>query len=111
MKLFLAAGAVALGFVVVMLGGPWIGMGNQLLLYRYFAPKTEAVRREVFEQSKAYRQGLAQELQNMQFQYEQASPEHKAVLRSVILRRVADVPNDVLTSDLQAFVSSLRREQ
>ena len=95
----------------LLFGLPWAFTGNSLALFRYFAPKYEQARRETFEQSKAYRQGMIQELQNMQFQYEQASPDHRAALRSVILHRVADVPDDALTGDLRAFVAQLRSER
>jgi len=98
-----------IGAIVFVLAIGWLATGNQFFLYKVFAPKTEAVRRETFEQSKAYRQGLVQELQNMQFQYEQATPEHKAALRSIILRRATDMPEDALTTDLRVFVSQLRR--
>ena len=108
MKVFVQIAAVFITVVLVMAGAGWIVEGNQFFLYQYFAPKTEAVRRETFEQSKAYRQGLVQELQNMQFQYEQASPEHRSALRSIILRRVADVPDDALTTELRIFISTLR---
>lgn len=107
--LLLVVGTVA--FIAALVVLSWVAQGNAFALYRYFAPKTEAVRRETFEQSKAYRQGLVQELQNMQFQYEQATPDHRAALRSIILRRVADVPDDALTVDLRAFISTLRRAQ
>src|SRR3990167_3206169 len=94
-------GAVVLSFVV-LLGLPWVFMGNDFFLYRYFAPKKEAVRRQVFEETKSYRQGMIQELQNMQFQYEQANPTQKSALRSIILHRSADVPEDALTPSLNS---------
>lgn len=87
----------------------WIAQGNDFFLYRTFAPKYEQVRRETFEQTKSYRQGMIQELQNMQFQYEQADEAHKDALKSLILHRAADVPEDVLTPSLNAFISELRR--
>ena len=107
--------AMVVGVVVVAvmaaIGLSWIVTGNAVALFRYFAPQVEQVRRETFEQSKAYRQGMVQELQNMRFQYEQAEPEHRAALRAVILRRAVDMPDDALTADLRAFVASLRRPQ
>ena len=98
-------GSIAALFVGI-LALSWIVTGNQFFLYKVFAPATEAVRRETFEQSKARRQGLEQELQNMQFQYEQASPEHRVALRSIILRRTADVDWE-LPSHLSTFINQL----
>jgi len=98
------------GFVGV-LGLTWILQGNDFFLYQVFAPKYEAVRRQTFEQSKAYNQGMAQELQNMEFQYASADKEHKAALASIILHRAADYDLDRLPPDTAAFITGLRRER
>jgi len=100
-----------LGGMVLALGVTWIVQGNDFFLYRCFAPKYEQVRRETFEQSKAYNEGMAQELQRMQFEYVQADDEHKAALASIILHRVADYDESRLPPDLHAFVESLRQER
>lgn len=103
-----AAGAIFLG---IGLGLTWCVQGNDFFLYQAFAPKYEKVRRETFEQSKAYNQGMVQELQNMQFSYIQAKPEEKAALRSIILHRAADYDVNLLPLDLHDFIMKLRREQ
>ena len=64
-SLFAAIGTIFLVMVLVI-GLSWIVQGNEFFLYKVFAPRTEAMRREVFEQSKAFNQGMVQELQNMQ---------------------------------------------
>jgi hypothetical protein len=76
-------------------------------MYRTFGPQQEAARRSVFEESKAYNDGMVQELQNMQFQYIQAKPEHREALASVIRHRAAGYPQDRLPADLRSFISSL----
>ena len=53
--------------IILLLGLGWLVTGNDFFLFKVFAPKYEQVRRETFEQSKAYNQGMIQELQNMQF--------------------------------------------
>lgn len=98
-------GAVAL----VALAATWMVAGNGLLLSKVFSPAYEQVRRTTFEESKSYRQGMIQELQNMQFEYLQADPEHQAALASIILHRAADVPSDALTPELNTFLTKLRR--
>ncbi len=103
--------ASILGGIAALLALTWAFQGNDFFLFKMFAPKYEQVRRETFEQSKAYRQGMVQELQSMQFQYESASPEHKAALRSIILHRAADFPPDDMPGDLQSFVASLKTQQ
>lgn len=95
--------------VVALIG--WFSMGNEFFMFKVFAPKMEQVRRETFEQSKAYNQGMIQELQNMQFQYEQADPEHQAALGSIILHRAADYDVNKLPADLYAFIEKLKREK
>lgn len=95
--------------VIIALG--WILVANDFALYKAFAPKYEEARREVFEESKAYNQGMVQELQNMQFQYEQADEEHKAALASIILHRAADYPEDKLPEDLREFINTLKENR
>lgn len=103
--------AAVLGVLVVILGLTWIAQGNDFFLYQFFAPKYEQVRRETFEQSKAYRQGMVQELQNMQFEYAKANDKQKDALASVILHRAADVDERIMPPDLRSFVAALRRER
>ena len=94
-----------------ILGLTWVFQGNDFFLYRAFAPKYEAVRRQTFEQSKAYNQGVQQELQNMEFEYVQADPAHKAALASIILHRAADYDESKLSPDLATFIDGLRHSQ
>ena len=83
-------------------------------MFKYFAPKMEQVRRETFEQSKAYNQGMIQELQNMQFEYIQADSIHRAMLSSTILHRAADYDMEKLRTaslDLYDFIQKLKNER
>ena len=86
----------------------WALAGNNLAMKKVFAPAHEQVRRDTFEQSKAYQEGMVQELRAMHFEYIQASPEHKSALASVIRHRVADFPVDQLPADLQSFVQEIQ---
>jgi len=61
----------------------------------------------LFEQSKSFRTGAVQELQNMQFEYIKAAPEHKAALADIIRHRATEVPADAMPADLQSFISNL----
>ncbi len=93
--------------IVLGLGLTWAIQGNEFYLYKVFAPKQEEVRREVFEQTKSYRQGTIQELQNMEFEYLSAKPEAQAALADIILHRAADYTGP-LPPDLQQFISKLK---
>lgn len=103
--------AIALATIVALLALTWIVQGNEFFLTKVFAPKYEEVRRETFEQSKAYNQGMIQELQNMQFEYAKATPEQQKALASVILHRAADYDSSKLPTDLREFIDHLRQER
>lgn len=101
-----------LAVIVLGLGITWLAQGTDFFLYKAFAPKYEQVRRETFEQSKAYNQGMVQELQNMQFEYEKTTdPKAKMALRPIILHRAADYDIDKLPADLRSFIQKLKTEE
>lgn len=94
--------------IIAILALTWLFQGNDFFLYRTFAPKYEATRRQVFENTKSYNQGMIQQLSDMEFQYVQADSAHKLALRSIILHEAADYDVDRLPPDLRAFIESLR---
>ncbi len=96
--------------LVAVLALTWVFQGNDFFLYKAFAPAYEGVRRQVFEQTKSYNQGMVQELQNMQFQYLNVDKAHQDALASIILHRAADYDGQ-LPSDLRSFIDNLKREQ
>lgn len=100
-----------MGGIAGVIALSWAIEGNDFFLYRFWAPRREAVRREVFENTKSYRQGMIQDLQSMQFEYVKSNPEKRAALRSVILHRSADFPEADMPSDLRDFIHQLRSEQ
>ncbi len=105
---------VVVGILVLVgvLAFTWIIMGNNFFLYKVFAPKMEETRREVFEETKSYNQGMIQELQNMQFQYVATKDSAaRASLASIILQRAADYPEDRLPAELRQFIQKLKDER
>jgi hypothetical protein len=98
--------------VVVFLGLGWLATGNDFFLYKAFAPKYEQVRYDVFKESQAYNDGMAQQLQSFWIDYTNpnTSPEHKQALASTILHRFADYDDSKLSPDLGNFLRQLRRE-
>lgn len=88
----------------------WILAFNNLTMQSVFMPAQEQVRRNTFEQSKAYNDGMVKELEAMQFEYIQAEPEHKTALRSIILNRAAGFPTDQLPPDLRNFLNELKAQ-
>ena len=102
--------AAVLGILVLFMAMGWLVQGNDFFMYKFWAPKYEDVKRDVFENTKSYREGKVQELRNYQMQYVQATPEHKAALRKIILHQIADFPEENLPTDLRVFLSQLRSE-
>jgi hypothetical protein len=82
--------------------------GSDFFLYKIFAPKYEQVRRNTFEQSQAYNEGMRRDLENIHNQYLAASdPAAKAALKATFIHRAEGYPND-LPADLQSFYNSIR---
>jgi hypothetical protein len=95
--------------IILCLGLAWIIQGNHFFLYKYWGPQYEDTRRDIFEHSKAYRQGMIQELENMQFEYERtADTNSKDALARIILHRSADIDPSIMPSELRRFIQSLR---
>ena len=107
-KRAIASGTVILG---ILFGAAWCVQSNDLLSYKFFAPKYEQARRETFEESKAYNQGMIQEISAMQLDYIKANSEQKKVLASVILHRTADYDLNRMPPDLRDFINQLKKDQ
>lgn len=103
--------ALALGFIVLCFGLTWLAQGNEFFLMKVFAPREEAVRRQTFEQSKAYKEGMAQDLRHMQLEYIQATPDQKQAIASVILHEYADIDQTRLPADLRQFLNEIKQSQ
>ena len=104
MKPILAVVGGVVGFGALIWGVAYHG----LIFTSFFAPKYENVRRNTFEQSKSFRDGSIQELENMRFEYVKASPEHKVALKDIIIHRATEVPEDALPQDLYNFIQGLK---
>lgn len=93
-----------------LLGGlalVWLFTGNTLFLQKVFNPEFEQVRRDTFEQSKAYRDGMAQELRALQIEYIKADESIKPALAVAIKHKAAGVPENALPYDLFIFIKGL----
>jgi hypothetical protein len=97
--------------ILAIVGGVALLWGvayHQLIFTAFFGPKFENVRRNTFEQSKSFRDGSLQELENMRFEYIKASPEHKVALKDIIIHRATEVPEDAMPQDLYNFIQGLK---
>jgi hypothetical protein len=77
------------GALIAFIALLWVLAGNNLAMMKVFAPAAEAVRRETFEESKAYSDGMEKDLLAMQMEYVRANPEHRAALAALIKQRAA----------------------
>jgi hypothetical protein len=96
-------------FFIFFIG--FICQQNDLFMYKHFAPKYEQARRETFEQSKAYNEGMAQELEKMMLDYKKSnSDDEKQALKSVILHRAAnfDLDSPSVSTELRSFIQGLK---
>ena len=100
-----------LGVIVFVLVLSWIATGNDFFLYKYFAPKQEQVRREVFEQTKSYNQGAVQQIRGYMAQYAVADSSQRDALASVIIHETADYDEAKLPQDCQDFLIKIRKQQ
>lgn len=98
---------IGLLVIVALLALGWLFSGNDLAMQKVFAPAREQVRRETFEESKAYRDGVIQEIRSMQFEYLKADDAHRVAMGAVIRHKLAGFPADALPYDLQQFVQEL----
>ena len=95
---------------IAVVTGTVVGLGYLSYLgYAFYAPRYEQVRRNTFEQSQSYYEGMLRELQGLRLQYTTATTDaEKAVLRSTILHRFSVYPQENLPADLRNFYNSIR---
>lgn len=104
-KNIVAGICIVVGILVLM----WVFMGNNFFLYKVFAPMFEQTRREVFENTKSYQQGMVQDLSRIREEYIQAQPDNKPMLAQVYLFRLSDFDRSKLPPQLRLFTSQLER--
>ena len=76
-----------------------------LINYQFFAPKYEAVRRQVFENTQSYQQGSMRDFDNLYLAYVQAkSEDEKAVIIDTLRHRTAGVQPDNIPPRVRALL-------
>lgn len=103
-------GAV-LGAILAVMALGFAFQGYDFFMFKFWAPKMENVKREVFQNTYSYNRGMIQELENMQMEYVKAGPDEKKAMASIILHRVGEFDENKLPPDLYAFIEKLRRER
>lgn len=97
--------------VTMILGLVWISQGNDFFMYKVFAPKMEEVRRKTFEESKAFNDGMIQDLSRDQIEFIHSTPVQQHVMASTILHQYAGFDESKLPPNLQEFLHQLKQLQ
>jgi hypothetical protein len=89
-------GLIATSFIVFVL--QYAGLLN----YQFFAPKYEAVRREVWENTPSYYAGTRRDFDSLILQYKLAkTAEEKAAIVAILRHRAAGAPPELVTFEVQ----------
>jgi hypothetical protein len=100
---FTIVGFVSIFFATIF-GLNYLGYAN----FAFFAPRYEAVRRDVMINSRAYDEGTKRELYRLQLQYQQAKTDaERDTIASAARHEFQIFPQDRLPSDLRAFMSQI----
>ncbi len=96
--------AVIAGLCAIAFGANYFAYGS----FSFFAPKYEAVRRDVMIESRAYQEGAIRRLYELRLQYEQATSDSaRATIRQITLHEIRAFDRARLPRDLQVFINSL----
>lgn len=94
--------------VILMLAVAVFAAGSYtLFLTGFFAPKFENVRRNTYENSQSYNDGMIQQLQSYYVEYQKADEAGKETIRSVISHQYANYPEERVPARLRPFLSSV----
>lgn len=101
-----------LALIIILICGfvlSFIATGGDLALYKFWAPKQENAKRQVFENTQSYVQGKTEYIGRLRYQYLAAEPNsaQQASLRMLILSEAQTVDMDKLPYSLKAFVQQL----
>ena len=78
--------------------------------YGFFGPKREAVRREVFKQTRSYNEGKEQELIKLRLEYlREENQDAKQAIASTIRHSFADYDENLIdSSELRTFLKQIK---
>lgn len=96
------------GFVIILALIFALGLFG-LGYYKFFGPKTENIRREIFEQTQSYVHGKVQDLAKYQNEYNKADENGKESIRQLIILRFAEFDETKIRSvGLRNFLTNMR---
>lgn len=102
---------VTLALLTVLVVAYFIGFaatGGNLLSYKFWAPKQENARRQVFENTQSYVQGKSEYIGKLIYQYRAAEAgAQKGALKQLILSEAATVDVSKLPAGERAFLTAI----
>jgi uncharacterized protein YsxB (DUF464 family) len=110
-KVALAAFGTILAFLAIVVGLTFFGNELDYRTAKRYAPLQEQVRRNTFEQSQSYNEGMIRDLENIHNQYLHSTNDaEKTSLALTFVQRAEAYPNfDALPADLQSFYHSVNK--
>lgn len=98
---------IGVGLFIVLLTVGFVLTGYDYANYKFWAPKYENARRQVFENTQSYVEGKVGYLTQLRYQYE---TDPRPELKILILTEASTIDNNKLPLDMQAFIYSLKGE-
>jgi hypothetical protein len=95
-------------FIAVVFGLVFLSNAVGLTNYQFFAPKYEAARRKVYENTPSYIEGKIDGLNSYRLQYKQAkTAADSTAIREVIIQDMSDFDLSLLPPDLHDFYEEI----
>jgi len=102
------AGA-SVGVIITIIVGVFLLGLLGLGYYKFFEPKKENIRREVFEQTQSYVHGKIQDLAKYYDEYNSADSKNKEAIRQIIIMRFSEFDESKIKAEqLRSFLISMR---
>lgn len=102
---------ISLLSIVAIFALAWIVQGNNFFMYKYFAPKYEDARREVFENTQSYVEGKKQDLIKYRLEYMKSKdPVEKSAIKMTIVQAFANFDENKLDGELKDFLHKMKFE-
>lgn len=105
LKIFGMSIGILSGIILFIFGAGLLSLGY----YKFFEPKKENIRREIFEQTQSYTHGKIQDLAKYYNEHGKADADSKESIRQLIIMRFAEFDESKIRSPkLKTFLANMR---
>lgn len=94
-----------IAMVALVFGSNYFGLVN----YRFFAPKYENARREVYENTQSYVEAKRQSITKYYDEYRKATPTDRLAIRQVVLQEFANFDTERFTPKQREWYNEITR--